>query len=1235
MKKAYQYITLIFLLISNVPVQAMSLNADTGQENADTEQKVGATDLVETTNETSKEEIDSSHELQESSEQKLETEDSLIKEAVQVQENSESPRNKQDGSLNKFTEDSQTLDSYDFSNSQTINGINYEWNWDLETKHLDFNANNGNSLDVIQVMRDNNLMDVHYLIIRNLNEITQLFQMLNDLVTIEFYDVTTLATAAFQGLPKLQEVTFNNAINIGERAFQECSNLVKVNNSLNMVVIKANAFNGTAIEELEVGVEWQTGLADSLSLNGMNSLRQLVNHGGGVNSSDFLGAVLPALEVYEGIQMGAAMSTHLTNFLNSRVPNLKKVSLHTNLTSNSYTFDRLDLRNVPSLEEFIYEHTDSPGEYALGQNAFQGLEHLRTVRIDGITRVGNNAFRDTPNLEEVLLNRVNRIDDRAFSHASSLKTVSAPQLKTMGQHVFVYTGLEEIYFPELEETSHYPFERNSYLRKADLPKLRLAGFQLFAYCPALEEVNLPSLERINHADFTGSQKLKSIYLPAAVSVSGNQNFWNSGLESIVLPKMDLSRFHNNTFGGSSSLRYLEVAYANDANRFNAIIENRPFTTLQVNEQIVFGDEYSTVFDSNNSIEKVVLKKTTHIGNAMFKNMTSLKEIEAPKLIEIGDEAFRNTELASLYFPELESVGAFAFAETSSLMTVTMNKLNTLGNSAFLKSRVEKIEILQIKELPDAAFEKCTRLKEVIMPKVESIGSKTFSDTKSLKILPTDEVKEIGDSSFFNSGIEYLNLPKLALLGQEVFQGTENLLYLNLPVINEILAIDNMFNLIDQPYGVDIPLPTIHGIDTSMRNKSGIETIMTLDENREIVKPLTEDLNDRILAISTDGSESIESDSIVNFDIGNRVDISVRSNIIINDSIDNIKADLDYIWKNNGISIKHTSNLLIEEVMPWHNGIYYRQLVVNSSRTNKELFSYHTNTITLNVHYENQLDVAIWTKDPEITIGDSTIVTATIENISGYGDVEVSIELVTGLIGGIKLVENSISSGLNGNARLDNFDFDEIVIIPQQGKLELTFEVLGVNNESIENNLQIIVTELTNEGEKNMWAGANRLIVNNGRLRFNSPVTETIDFNQWDALNPLLLGSITTQLKPFNLEVQDLRGTNEDAHNEIQGNRSNWRAEVITDNIFRDETGQESVGLLQLLVKNQSGIWHNASNGIPIYTHETNNEMPLSDRYHSFDVGNKTQLGIMLNQLTGLIENSTYSVDMTFDLVDAP
>lgn len=1238
MKKLGQYIALALLMLSNVPVQAMSLDNQVKQE-AEILDSSEANDETVSEQEVLNESLDNRSELPESTEQDLKIEDSVTEESVEIGTSPESIE--MDGETDSSEEDaeeSQSVGTRSFTNSEIVNGVRYEWTWDPETRSLDFNANEGNSQDAIQIMNNNGLIGVQYLTLRNLNEVTQDFQALNELMTVVFFNVTTIGTAAFQNHMNLKEITFHDAIRVQASAFQGCQNLVKVNNSLSMEVILTDAFNGTAIEEIEVNVAWRVNLATPLSLRGMNSLRKLVNHGGGGNFSNFLGADLPALEVYEGHSDGASMLSGLTTFLNSRAPNLRQVHLYSIASSSSYVFDQLDLRNVSHLEEFIFEHSNSPGNHTLGSNAFQGLEHLRTVRIDGITGISENAFRNTPNLEEVLLNRVNTIGNNAFNDTPSLKSVHAPQLERIGNSVFTRTGLEEIYFPVLEEAGNSPFERNDHLLKADLPNLRLGGSQLFAFCPSLEEVNLPMLERINSGDFMSTNRLEVVYLPSAISVIGTLNFHASGVKSLVLPKIDITQADRGIFR-STSLDYLEVAYASDASNLKNILNslNTEISVLKINEQKTFGNEYTNLSDFIRTLEKIILPNTTNIGDGMFRGMTSLKEISAPQLVEIGNEAFRNTGLMTVDLPELESAGSLAFAETNDLVSATLDKVSSLGHSVFYKSRVEKVVVSVIKELPRSTFEKCTRLVSVSMPNVEYIGNNAFSDTKSLKKLETPNVRDILSHAFFNSGIIKLDLPKLTSLGGYTFQGTDNLESLNMPLIQDIAVIDSMFYLSGLPYGINIPMDTIHGIDTSMRNQSGIEVIMTSSKNREVIKPLTIDENDRILAIASDGKDVIQSgEDVINLETGDRVDIPVYTDIIINDSIKNVKANVDHVWLHDGNPMEFGSSLVIENVMPWHNGVYQRHLSVNYSITNEKIFSYDSNTVTLNVSYTNELDIDIVIDDPEITIGDSTTVTATIENVTSYGEVDVSIDLVSGLLGGVELVENSISSVLNGGGeKFDSIDLGETVTIPQDGNLKIIYEVLGVNNESIENNIQVILTEENMKEEAHTWANASRLIVNNGRLRFTSKAPEIIAFNQWDESNPLMLGAITTQLSPFKLEVEDLRGSNTFAQNEIKGSRSNWRVEVLTDNVFIDETSQESRGLLQLLAQTEEGHWHNAKDGIPLYTHVTNKELPLSSRYQSINVGDGAQLGIMLNQLTGLIENSTYSVDMTFNLVDAP
>lgn len=190
--------------------------------------------------------------------------------------------------------------------------------------------------------------------------------------------------------------------------------------------------------------------------------------------------------------------------------------------------------------------------------------------------------------------------------------------------------------------------------------------------------------------------------------------------------------------------------------------------------------------------------TTAIGDGVFSNITTLKEIYLPDtLTSIGENAFAGcTSLTYIYvydataenandanrglpdgleyvksgafkdctslnvgFENLEvlkEIGNDAFSNTAVTVFAPGSALTKIGARAFMGSSVQEVDLTktQISDLGNVSiFQNCALLKEVRLPEtVEKIGSLAFADCGSLTTVGIDSVSQItyiGDYAFHN------------------------------------------------------------------------------------------------------------------------------------------------------------------------------------------------------------------------------------------------------------------------------------------------------------------------------------------------------------------------------------------------------------------------------------------------------------------------------------------------------
>lgn len=144
---------------------------------------------------------------------------------------------------------------------------------------------------------------------------------------------------------------------------------------------------------------------------------------------------------------------------------------------------------------------------------------------------------------------------------------------------------------------------------------------------------------------------------------------------------------------------------------------------------------------------------------------TITDIVLPKyLVEIGEDAFRGSDIASVEMPNtVKRLGVHAFADCKNLKNVTLSSsLTLIPMGAF--SGCEALEELQVpasvKKIADLAFE-ASGLKEMELPMgVESVGAGAFFNCQQLeKLAFPNSLKRLGVCSFlYCNKLKSLTLP---------------------------------------------------------------------------------------------------------------------------------------------------------------------------------------------------------------------------------------------------------------------------------------------------------------------------------------------------------------------------------------------------------------------------------------------------------------------------------------------
>ncbi len=195
------------------------------------------------------------------------------------------------------------------------------------------------------------------------------------------------------------------------------------------------------------------------------------------------------------------------------------------------------------------------------------------------------------------------------------------------------------------------------------------------------------------------------------------------------------------------------------------------SNLVVRSNFVYGDHVDEL-----AIDPIVIDGKSYqiyideIGNGTFENCTILTSIDIPySVTTIGDNAFANTKLTSIYIP---------------------GSVKTIGNGAFYGCRS-----LTSANIPSSityltGFNYCTSLTSINIPdSVKTIGNDAFYGCENLtSITIPNSVTIIGDSAFYGcSKITSINIPNhVTTIGNSAFSGCSKITSINIP--NSVITI---------------------------------------------------------------------------------------------------------------------------------------------------------------------------------------------------------------------------------------------------------------------------------------------------------------------------------------------------------------------------------------------------------------------------------------------------------------
>lgn len=465
----------------------------------------------------------------------------------------------------------------------------------------------------------------------------------------------------------------------------------------------------------------------------------------------------------------------------------------------------------------------------IGARAFMGLKGISTLTIpDSVQKIGNSAFNGLSNLLELHLSaKTQEYGSGVFSSASKLPRVELPEgMTAIPEEMFSScNALTEVVIPStVTRIEKGAFRSCKKLGNTELPAgLTYIGESAFYYA-AMTSVTLPAgVTEIGERSFYNISALTEFNFSESLKTIGDFAFYGCGkLTRIVLPD-SVESIGTSAFNRCSSLQ--EVVFGKGL----ASIGSMCFNYCHKLERFVV-DETNPNFKSvdgvlyNKNVDTLVLypqgrpdasftmpETVKHIGPYGIYEPQLLQAVTVSPILETIDE-FGMAGIAltgvlklpatitSIHFKAFQyddGVTAFELPESCAAYTTvdgvlydkavthllvypagrpdvsyeTPDTVRTVGSYAFHSCKyLENIRLTGVEKLEERAFSTAKALKHIdLANSVQLIDTYACANLSTLTYLTgTGALRAIGANAFSSTGLEFVTLPAIELLGQYAF-----------------------------------------------------------------------------------------------------------------------------------------------------------------------------------------------------------------------------------------------------------------------------------------------------------------------------------------------------------------------------------------------------------------------------------------------------------------------------------
>lgn len=458
-------------------------------------------------------------------------------------------------------------------------------------------------------------------------------------------DAEYIGKGAFSGNTKINQVQLNNAAEISDYAFADCTGLVAL--SCGKVTRIGNyAFYNSKITEVP-DLTNVTEIGDyAFALSGVTNV--VIPEGRKIGDYAFYGC-----NALESVTLGNNVSVGTYAFGNEVDVKQTYEYIFAKLKDSEKTNRKLN-----EIFNGNYETYTINGEtrYRYNFAKFSSSALKRVATGENVT-LGDYAFADNPKLNSLVIGGGATIGKYAFFNAHALSSVDLSMVKSVGAYAFSGSRTKEYSLKDRTLSDAYELDENG--NPVSGGGSLVKGFAYTNYSPVLENVNLSAAEYIGEGAFAYENNLKTVVLGEKVSEIPAYAFaFNKSLSSV-------------TASGISSIGAYAF-YGSDISSFDvSAVDNI--------------GEYSFAFTK---ITKVVLKDGAELGEGAFVD-SSVDTVEnLNKAVYLGAYSLAGTAIEKADISSAVYIGDFAFASSKVTSVAFGNAVEYIGENPFAACEIK-------------------------------------------------------------------------------------------------------------------------------------------------------------------------------------------------------------------------------------------------------------------------------------------------------------------------------------------------------------------------------------------------------------------------------------------------------------------------------------------------------------------------------------------------------------------